>query len=118
MRKAKRRTPPGALSGKEISEIRQRVEAMPELERASELFNVAGSAARLKLLYLLDHEKDLPVGEPTERVGVSMSAVSQHLAKLRVYGLVVPQRKPHRVVVSEVKEVVRIWTGEGGQQVL
>ena len=97
MTRTKRSFPGRALAGKEISEIRQRLGAMPDLEKASELFNVAGSATRLKLLYLLEHEKDLPVADLAARLGVSISAVSQHLAKLRIHGLVTPRREAQRI---------------------
>lgn len=73
--------------------MRQRLAAMPDLEMASQLLNVAGSATRLKLLYFLEHEKQLPVGDLADRVGVSLSGVSQHLAKLRIYGLVAFRRE-------------------------
>ena len=95
--KTTRSLPGRALSAKEISEMRQRLGAMPGLEKASELFSVAGSATRLKLLYLLDHEKDLSVGDLAARLGVSLSAVTQHLAKMRIYGLVAPRRDAQRV---------------------
>jgi len=93
MKKTKSRFPGRTLSAKEISEIRQRLGAMPDLEKASELLNVAGSATRLKLLYLLGQDKDLPVGDLAERLGVSVSTVSQHLAKLRIYKLVASRRE-------------------------
>ena len=93
MKKAKDSFPGRTLSGQEISEIKQRLEATPDIERTSELLNLVGSATRLKLLYLLEHENDLPVGDLAERVGVSLSAVSQHLAKLRIHGLVASRRE-------------------------
>ena len=36
--------------------------------------------------------KELSVADLAERLGVSVSAVSQHIAKLRAYGLVAPRR--------------------------
>ena len=117
-KKTKRSSPGRTLSEMDPSDIRQRLAAMPGLERASELLTLAGSVTRLKLLYLLEHQEGLLVGDLAHRLEVSVPAVCQHLTKVRIHGLVVPQRKAHRVFVSEVKEVVRIWTGEGGQQVL
>jgi DNA-binding transcriptional ArsR family regulator len=73
-------------------EIRQRLATMPDLEKASELLNLGGSVTRLKLLYLLEHGEDLPVGDLADRLEVSVPAVCQHLAKLRAYGLVASRR--------------------------
>lgn len=81
------------LSGEEIAAIRGKLQTTSDLEKICELFNLVGSATRLKLLYLLESGEDLPVGELAERVGVSMSSVSQHLAKLRMYGLVAARRE-------------------------
>lgn len=92
MKATKRSAPGRTRSTKEISAIRQRLGSMPDLEKASELLNVAGSITRLKLLYLLEHEQDLPVCELAERLEVSVPAVCQHLAKLRAYKLVTSRR--------------------------
>ena len=96
-KKTKRRSPGRTLSAKEISETRPKLEAIPDLEKASELFNVAGSATRLKLLYLLEHVKNLPVSDLAERLGVSLATVSQHLSKLRIYGLVASRREAQTI---------------------
>jgi DNA-binding transcriptional ArsR family regulator len=93
MKKTKRRASGRALSAKEMSEIRRRLETMTDLEKASGLLNVAGCFTRLKLLYLIEHEDDLPVAELADRLEVSVPAVCQHLAKLRAHGLVAPRRE-------------------------
>ena len=93
-RKKTKGTSPGrTLSAKEISETREMLEAMPELERASELFKLAGNATRLKLLHLLRQQEDLPVGNLAERLGVSVPVLSLHLAKLRIHRLVASRRE-------------------------
>lgn len=81
-----------SISQKEISQIRQNLEVSPDLEEAADLLNLAGNATRLKLLYLLENMKELCVCDLAEMLGVSVSAVSQHLSKLRAYGLVAPRR--------------------------
>jgi ArsR family transcriptional regulator, lead/cadmium/zinc/bismuth-responsive transcriptional repressor len=80
------------ISQKEIAQIRQSLEVSPDLEEAAELLNLAGNSTRLKLLYLLENLKELCVCDLAEMLGVSVSAVSQHLSKLRAYGLVAPRR--------------------------
>ncbi|WP_235975058.1 ArsR/SmtB family transcription factor [Stappia albiluteola] len=54
------------------------------------LTSMANAKRLLVLCQLLDRE--VPVGELAERVGLSQSALSQHLAKLRAKGLVATRR--------------------------
>jgi DNA-binding transcriptional ArsR family regulator len=81
-----------SMSQKEMAQIRQNLEGTPDIEEAAELMNLAGNSTRLKLLYLLENMKELCVCDLAEMLGVSVSAVSQHLAKLKAYGLVAPRR--------------------------
>ena len=83
---------PTDLTAKEPSEVRQRLEASADIEEVSELLSVAGNATRLKVLYALESARELAVGDLAEVVCTSVSALSQHLSKLRSYGLVVPRR--------------------------
>jgi DNA-binding transcriptional ArsR family regulator len=80
------------MSEKQIAEVRQSLEATPDIEETADLMNLAGNSTRLKLLYLLDNMKELCVCDLAEMLGVSVSAVSQHLSKLKAYGLVAPRR--------------------------
>lgn len=80
------------LAQDEIAAIRKSLEFAPELEEAAELFNLASNSTRLKILFLLDRLKELCVCDLAEMLDVSVSAVSQHLAKLRAYGLTSTRR--------------------------
>ena len=80
------------LERDEIVAVRTSLEFAPELEEAAELFNLASNSTRLKILFLLDRLKELCVCDLAEMLGVSVSAVSQHLAKLRAYGLTTTRR--------------------------
>lgn len=80
------------LTREEIAEIRKNLEFAPDLEEAAELFNLASNSTRLKILFLLDRLRELCVCDLAEMLDVSVSAVSQHLAKLRAYGLVTTRR--------------------------
>jgi DNA-binding transcriptional ArsR family regulator len=64
----------------------------PDVEEMSELMTIAGNSTRLKLLYLLENMKELSVTDLAEQLGTSVSAVNQHLYKLKAYGLVAPRR--------------------------
>ncbi len=80
------------LARREIAAIRKSLEFAPELEEAAELFTLASNSTRLKILFLLDRLKELCVCDLAEMLDVSVSAVSQHLAKLRAYGLATTRR--------------------------
>jgi DNA-binding transcriptional ArsR family regulator len=64
----------------------------PEINDTAELMKLAGNSTRLKLLYLLETMTEVNVSDLSELLGVSVSAVSQHLAKLRSRGLVNSRR--------------------------
>jgi len=64
----------------------------PGIDETAELMKLAGNSTRLKLLYLLETMTEVSVSDLSELLGVSVSAVSQHLAKLRAYGLVNSRR--------------------------
>lgn len=85
------------MSAKEMAQIRKNLEGTPDIEEAAELMNLAGNSTRLKLLYLLENEQELRVGDLSEILGVSVSATSQHLAKLKAFGLVAPRRDAQTV---------------------
>jgi DNA-binding transcriptional ArsR family regulator len=80
------------VQDQDMAELRRSLEVTTEIDEAAELMNLAGNSTRLKLLYLLDNMKELCVCDLAELLGVSVSAVSQHLSKLKAYGLVAPRR--------------------------
>lgn len=80
------------LAEEEIAAIREGLAFAPEFEEAAELFTLASNSTRLKILFLLDNLKELCVCDLAEMLDVSVSAVSQHLAKLRAYGLTTTRR--------------------------
>jgi DNA-binding transcriptional ArsR family regulator len=81
----------------DIARIRESMEFAPELEEAAELFSLVNNSTRLKILYLLDQLKELCVCDLAEMLNVSLSAVSQHLAKLRAYSLVASRREAQTI---------------------
>jgi len=72
-----------------------------ELERkaadAAGLLKLLANENRLLILCRLAQSKELSVGELTEAVGVSQSALSQHLAMLREQGVVATRRDAQTV---------------------
>lgn len=87
----------------------------PELlQEAAGLFGLLASSARLQIVWLLAHgEQD--VGTLADAVGLALPAVSQHLTKLRLAGVVGSRREGRRQVYaledSRVGEAVREVVG-------
>ncbi len=65
-------------------------------------FNMAGDLTRLKICYLLCRHKELSVGDIADIVGVSISAVSHTLGKLRRANMV-ESRREFRNVYYQLK---------------
>ena len=61
--------------------------------KQAELFKVLGVGSRIRIIELLKQKGPLGVNEMSEIVGISPSAVSQHLKVLRHAGLVRNERK-------------------------
>jgi DNA-binding transcriptional ArsR family regulator len=61
--------------------------------KAAVLLRAVGNERRLLVLCLLIEHGELTVGMLQERVGLSQSALSQHLAKMREEGLVAFRRE-------------------------
>jgi ArsR family transcriptional regulator, virulence genes transcriptional regulator len=83
------------LPGRKMAQIRRNLRGKPGVEGIAELMSLAGNSTRLKLLLLLENVKELNAGDLAEMLGISTSAVSQHLARLTASGLVAPRRAAH-----------------------
>lgn len=66
------------------------------LSEAASVFAMLADPTRLHLLWLLAQD-EADVGTLTERCSASRTAVSQHLAKLRIAGLLVARREGRHV---------------------
>lgn len=68
-----------------------------QAQEAVALLKALASECRLLVLCHLSVGGELSVGELVERVGISQSALSQHLAKLRENGLVTTRKEAQTV---------------------
>jgi len=79
---------------------------------ATRLLKVMANEARLLVLCFLAEAGELSVGELTERVGLSQSALSQHLAKLRDERLVATRKESqsvfYRVCDARAEQVLAV----------
>lgn len=60
----------------------------PDLRALAALLNLAGNEVRLKILFLLHEEQKLCVCDIADVLSMNVSAVSQHLRKLKDGGVV------------------------------
>jgi DNA-binding transcriptional ArsR family regulator len=71
----------------------------PQLQSAAATFALLAAPTRLHVVWLLArHEYD--VGSLAQQIGTSVAAVSQHLAKLRLAGLVAARRDGRRQIYA------------------
>jgi DNA-binding transcriptional ArsR family regulator len=64
---------------------------------ATRLLKLLANENRLLILCRLAAEREMPVGDLAKAVGLSQSALSQHLAKMREEGLVDTRRQAQAV---------------------
>jgi DNA-binding transcriptional ArsR family regulator len=78
--------------------------------KAAALLRAVGNANRLMVLCLLIEHEELPVSALLERVPLSQSALSQHLARMRDEGLVAFRRDAqtlyYRIADPAVEQLV------------
>jgi DNA-binding transcriptional ArsR family regulator len=74
-------------------------------EAKAELLSVMANAQRLRVLTTLS-EGEMAVGNLAERIGLSQSALSQHLARLRATDLVKTRRDAQTIYYSVKSEKV------------
>lgn len=75
----------------------------PDLDDRAQLLSLLGNNTRLRLFFVLDRLKSVCVCDLAEILGVSQSAVSQHLAKFRALRLVTSQRDGQTLFYSLAK---------------
>ena len=73
--------------------------ARPQLQAAAATFDLLSAPTRLHLMWLLARD-DCDVGTLAARTGATVALVSQHLAKLRLAGLVTARRDGRRHIYA------------------
>ncbi len=64
----------------------------PDLDERAAILSLVGNATRLRLFFLLDQVGEVCVCDIADILGVTQSAISQHLAKFKAYSLVGARR--------------------------
>ena len=75
----------------------------PDLDDRAAMLQLLGSATRLRMFFVLEQLGQVCVCDLAEILGVSQSAISQHLAKFRAYRLVTSRRDGQTLFYSLAK---------------
>ncbi|PSL45706.1 DNA-binding transcriptional ArsR family regulator [Chitinophaga niastensis] len=93
----------------QISEGRRKITvAATALSQLSSLLSLAGNEVRLKILYLLDEEKELCPCDLSDMLNMTIPAVSQHLRKLKDGGMVTFRRSGQTIFYSLRHEHIKL----------
>lgn len=91
---------------KECKETLSRLEG--QLDLTTKIFNLAGNAARLKILFLLHREGEMCPCDLSDILNISVGGVSQHLRKLKDGGLVKDKKVGQTVFYSLIESNIQI----------
>jgi len=82
--------------------------ARKSFNQLSNILSLAGNEARLKIVYLLEEEKELCPCDLADILGMSVPAVSQHLRKLKDGNIVENRKEGQTIYYSLTKENLKI----------
>lgn len=89
----------------EFALIKHNLARQKGLETFADLLALAGNSQRLRILYLLHAHKEMCVCDLAEVLGLTVSAVSQHLRKLRDRNIVKSRRQGQTIFYSLVPNI-------------
>jgi DNA-binding transcriptional ArsR family regulator len=85
----------------QISQCKADVKAIEEpVQQLAGLLSLAGNEVRLKILYLLQQEKQVCPCDLSDILGMTVPAISQHLRKMKDKGLVMPRKVGQTIFYS------------------
>ena len=90
---------------KQINNCKDRVFQLEDaFHSISGAINLAGNTVRLKILFLLSQEQELCVCDLSDILAMNISAISQHLRKLKDRNIIKPRRKAQTIYYSLEEE--------------
>ncbi len=89
----------------QIMSCRQVVqEKEKSIDELANILNLTGNAVRLKILYLLNQEDRLCVCDLSDILEMNVSAISQHLRKLKDRNIIYSQKEAQTIFYSIKKD--------------
>lgn len=93
----------------QIKECKESLKQLDEqLELATQIFNLSGNAARLKILFLLHKEGEMCPCDLSDILDISVGGVSQHLRKLKDGKLVKDKKVGQTVFYSLMEKNIQV----------
>ncbi|MBT8298067.1 MAG: helix-turn-helix transcriptional regulator [Maribacter sp.] len=90
---------------KQIMDCRSSISALDKpLSYVAEVLNLAGNKVRLQILFLLQREKRLCVCDLSDILEMNVSAISQHLRKLKDRDLIYATKEAQTIFYALNKE--------------
>lgn len=94
---------------KQITDCRGVVQQKGDsFEALSNILSLTGNPVRLKILYLLNRENQLCVCDLSDILEMNVSAISQHLRKLRDRDMIWSQKQAQTIFYSITKDKLSI----------
>jgi DNA-binding transcriptional ArsR family regulator len=93
------------FSRAEFALIKRNLSDQRGLETLADLLALAGNSQRLRILYLLHAHKEMCVCDLAEVLELTVSAVSQHLRKLKDKNIVKARREGQTIYYSLVRTI-------------
>ncbi len=101
-----------------VAELRERFAFTPTLDELAAVLAIWGSPTRLRILALLDRAGELCVCEMAAILGMSDSAVSQHLGRMRALRLVRSRRDAQTLYYALTDHPVNARVREAAREAL
>ncbi|MEC5145759.1 metalloregulator ArsR/SmtB family transcription factor [Chitinophaga sp. 212800010-3] len=93
----------------QINDCREKIKANGKsFDQLSGILSLAGNEARLKILYLLEEEKELCPCDLSDILNMSIPAISQHLRKMKDGNIVTSRKVGQTIFYSIVPEHLKL----------
>ena len=97
---------------KQISRCKETIEnSLDSFKSMSKILALAGSEVRLRILFLLNIEKELCPCDIADILEMSVPAVSQHIRKMKDAGIITSRREGQTLYYSLVKSEDNVLNG-------
>lgn len=93
-----------ALGEKGLARMKAKVQANGDVDALADFFAVAGNAQRLRMLLYLTEARELCVCDLAELLDMKMTAVSAHLNKMKLQGVLKTRRDAQMIYYSIADE--------------
>jgi DNA-binding transcriptional ArsR family regulator len=88
------------LSAKGLAQMKKKVQANGDVEALAEFLTIAGNPQRLRILLYLSEVEELCVCDVAELLDMGITAVSAHLNKMKLQGVLKARRDAQMIYYS------------------